>query len=70
MDGIHARNRSGKQPVLSNEGKVFCSRKQRKPLMGLELTTDRHLPITSQTRYLLNDADHLSAYSSHYFVNI
>jgi len=28
--------------VLSNEGKVSCSRKQRGPLLGLELTTDRH----------------------------
>ena len=42
--------RSWNQPVLSNEGKVSCSRKQRKPLTGLELTTDRHPPITSQTR--------------------
>ena len=24
--------------------------------MGLELTADRHLPITSQTRYPLSDA--------------
>ena len=27
------------QPVLSNEGKVSCSRKQWEPLMGLELTS-------------------------------
>jgi len=38
----HARIRSWNQPVLSNEGKVSCSRKQRGPLLGLELTTDRH----------------------------
>ena len=29
---IHARIRSLNQPVLSNEGKVYCSRKQRGPL--------------------------------------
>jgi len=29
--GIH----SWKQPVLSNEGKVSCSRKQQGPLLGL-----------------------------------
>ena len=39
---IHARIRSWNQPVLSNEGKVSCSRKQQGPLLGLELTTDRH----------------------------
>ena len=49
----HARVRSGNQPVLSNEGKVSCSRKQWGDLMGLELTTDRYPPITSQTRYPL-----------------
>ena len=49
----HARIRSWNQPVLSNESKVSCSRKQRGPLMGLELTTDRYPPITSQTRYPL-----------------
>jgi len=37
------------QPILSNEGKVSCSKKQREPLMVLELTTDRHPPIPSQT---------------------
>ena len=56
----HARFRSWNQPVQSNEGKVSCSRKQREPLMGLKLTTDRHPPITSQMRYhsprsVLND---------------
>ena len=45
----HARNRSWNQPVLSNLGKVSCSRKQSDPLMELELTTVRHPPITSQT---------------------
>ena len=49
----HARIRSWNEPVLSNEGKVPCSRKQRGPLLGLELTTDRHPPTTSQTRYPL-----------------
>mgnify|MGYP000488247438 CR=1 FL=1 len=48
-----ARIRSWNEPVLSNEGKVSCSRKQRGPLLGLELTTDRHPPTTSQTRYPL-----------------
>ena len=33
--------RSGNQSVLSNEGKVFFSRKQQEPLMGLELMTDK-----------------------------
>jgi len=33
---------SWNQPVLSNKVKVSCSRKQWEPLMGLELTTDRH----------------------------
>ena len=45
----HAQIHAWNQPVLSNEGKVSCSRKQREPLMGLELTTDRHQPITSAT---------------------
>ena len=35
----HTRIRSSNQPVLSNKGKVSCSRKQRGPLMGLEPTT-------------------------------
>jgi len=43
----HARIRSWNQPVLSNEGKVSCSTKQRQPLMGLELKTDKHPRITS-----------------------
>ena len=30
----------GNQPVLSNMGKVSCSRKQQGPLMGVEPTTD------------------------------
>jgi len=33
---IHSWN----QPVLSNKGKISCSRKQLEPLVGLELTTD------------------------------
>ena len=49
----HARIHSWNQPVLSNEGKVSCLRKQRGPLLGLELTTDRHPPTTSQTRFPL-----------------
>ena len=36
---------------LSHESKVSCSRKQQEPLMGLELTNERHPPITSQRRY-------------------
>jgi len=43
----HAKFCSWNQPVLSNEGNAFCSRKQRGPLMKLELTTDRHPPITT-----------------------
>ena len=52
----HARIRSWNQPVLSKEGKVSCSRKERGPLLGLELTTDRHPRTTSQTRYPLRHA--------------
>ena len=52
----HARIRSWNQPVLSSEGKVSCSRKQREPLMGLELMNDGYPPITSQTRYPLSPA--------------
>ena len=37
---IHAWIRSWNQPVLSNKGKVSCSRKQRASLMGLEPTTN------------------------------
>ena len=46
-----ARICSWNKPVLSNEGKVSCSRKQREPLMGFELMTDRHPWIMSQMRY-------------------
>ena len=42
---------SSNQPVLSNEGKVSCTKKQPEPLIGLELTPDRHQPITSHMRY-------------------
>jgi len=35
----HARIRSWNQPVLSNEGKVSCSRKQREPLIWLSRLT-------------------------------
>ena len=55
----HARIRSWNQPVLSNEGKVSCSRKQRGPSLGLKLTTDRYPPTTSQTRYPLRHATSL-----------
>jgi len=37
----HAQIRSWNQPLLINEGKVSCSRKQWEPLMGLDLTIDR-----------------------------
>jgi len=47
---------SWNQPVLSNEGKVSCSMKQRGALLELELTTDRHPPTTSRTHYLLRHA--------------
>ena len=55
----HARICSWNQPdrVLNNEGKVSCSWKQRGPLLGLELMTDRHPLTTSQTRYPLRHAD-------------
>ena len=33
----HARIHSGNQSVLSNEGNVYCSMKQRESLMGIEL---------------------------------
>ena len=41
----YARIRSWNQPVLSNEGRVSWLRKQREPLMGLELTPAKHPPI-------------------------
>ena len=41
----HTPIHSWNQLVFSNERKVSCSRKQREPLMGLELTTDRY-PLT------------------------
>jgi len=47
---------SWSQTVLSIKGKVSCSREQWEPLMGLEFTTGRYPPITSQTRYLLRHA--------------
>ena len=50
----HARICSGNHPVLSDEHKVFCSKKQWKPLVGLEITTDRYQQTTSQTRYQLH----------------
>ena len=50
------RIRFWNKPVLSNKGKVSCSGKQRGPMLGLELTTDRHPPTTSQTRYPLRHA--------------
>ena len=49
----HDRIRSWNQPVLSNEGKVYCSRKQRELLKGLKLTTDRHPSTTRPTRFPL-----------------
>ena len=36
--------------------KFLAQGKQQGPLMGLELTTDRYPPITSQTRYPLRHA--------------
>ena len=36
----HTQINSWNQPVASNVGKVSCSRKQQKPLLGLKLTTD------------------------------
>ena len=41
---------SWNKPVLINEGNVSCSRKQLEPLVGFELTPDRHLLITGQGR--------------------
>ena len=37
--------------------RVSCVRKQREPLMGLELTTARHPPIMSQTHYWISLVD-------------
>ena len=57
-DGEFCLGKSRSNPFLesSNEGKTSCQRKQRDPLMGLQLKTDRYLPITSQTRYPLRHA--------------
>ena len=52
----HAQIRSCNQPVPSNEAKVSCSRKQRMSLVGPELKTVRHPPITCQMRYPLRHA--------------
>ena len=52
----HARICSWNQPVLSNKRQVSCSRKRLEPLIGLELTPDRHPTITSQTGYPLHHA--------------
>ena len=49
----HARILSWNQPVLSNESKVSCSRKQPG---ASKLTTDRYSTITSQTCYPLRHA--------------
>ena len=51
----HAPICSWNQPVLSNECKVSSSRKQREPLMGFKLTTER----LSQTLDQLRHAAHL-----------
>ena len=67
----HARIRSWNQPVLSNESKVSCSRKQREPLMGFELTTDKYPPITSQTRDPLRHAAiNVNACTPDFYVNM
>ena len=68
----HAQIRSWNQPVLSNDGKVLCSRKQREPLLGTGLKTDKHPPTTSHTRYPVHhehDAITLLQFrtSNHYF---
>ena len=39
-----------------NQCKVSCSRKQREPLLGFELPTDRHQATTNQTRDTLRHA--------------
>ena len=46
----HARIHSWNKPVLSNEGS-FLLKETTGAFDGLELMTDRHPPITSQTRY-------------------
>ena len=61
----HARIRSWNQPVLSNESNVSCSRKQRGPLMGLELTTDRYPPIMNQTHCPPRHAASVSVFAFH-----
>ena len=38
----HILTHSWNQPVLSNEGEVSCSRKQREPWNGIYLMTERH----------------------------
>ena len=41
----HAWFRSWDQPVLNNEGKVTCSRKQHEPLIWLKLMTRCYIPV-------------------------
>jgi len=50
----HARIHSLNQPVLNNECKVSCSKKQRELLMGLKFMSNRHPLIMSQTSYPLS----------------
>ena len=61
--------RSLNQPVLSNKGKVSCSKKQREPLVGFDLTTDRYPP--SQTLYPLRHAApvHIYVYEHDFLLN-
>jgi len=48
----HSPISSWKQPILSNEGKVSCTRKQLEPFTGIKFTLKQHPPI-SQTSYRL-----------------
>ena len=44
---------------------MYCSRKQREPLMGFELMLDRHPEVTSQTRVLMRQGSAQTWYALH-----
>ena len=56
--------RSWNKPVLSNEGKCSCSGKQREPLTGFELRTNRHTLFPRHTDIHIASQDYLKGYIS------
>ena len=56
----HTQIRSLNQPVVSNAGRVSCSRGEKEPLIGFQLMSDMNPPITCETRQPLRHAPRLS----------